>query len=82
MPLISSYVSEAFETNDYTICEVSTAMKIQVIFWIVMPCSDVVGYCFQIHPEGGGSTVLRNVGILPHQYMASQPRRPRLETHD
>jgi len=30
--------------------------------------------------EDGGSKILRNVGILPHHYAASQPRRkPRLE---
>jgi hypothetical protein len=31
------------------------------------------------HVEDGGSTVLRNIGILPHLYTASQLRRPRLE---
>jgi hypothetical protein len=30
---------------------------------------------FNLHPEGGSSMVLRNVGILPQHYMASQPRR-------
>jgi hypothetical protein len=30
--------------------------------------------------EDGGSMVLRNVGILPQHYTASQPRRPRLES--
>jgi hypothetical protein len=29
--------------------------------------------------EAGGSKVLRNIGILPQHYTASQPRRPRLE---
>jgi len=32
-----------------------------------------------LHPEDGGSTDIRNVGILPQQFMASQSRRPRLE---
>jgi hypothetical protein len=37
--------------------EALTAVKIQVVFWVVMPCSVVVGYqCFrgscQLHPEG------------------------------
>jgi hypothetical protein len=32
-----------------------------------------------LHPEDGGSLDLRNVGILPQHYTASQPRRPRLE---
>jgi hypothetical protein len=31
-------------------------------------------------PEDGGSTVLRNVGILPQHYTAPQPRRPRIES--
>jgi hypothetical protein len=35
-----------------------------------------VGLC----PEDGGSMDLRNVGIPPQPYTASQPRRPRLET--
>jgi len=28
-----------------------------------------------LYPEDGGSMALRNVGILPHQYTASQPKR-------
>jgi hypothetical protein len=32
---------------------------------------------FPLHPEDGGSTVLRNVGIILHHYTASQPRRLR-----
>jgi hypothetical protein len=32
------------------------------------------------HHEDGGSMDLRNVGILPQHYTASEPRRPRLET--
>jgi hypothetical protein len=31
--------------------------------------------------EDGGSTVLRNVGILPHHYTVSQSIRPGLEYH-
>jgi len=30
------------------------------------PCNEVIVY----HPEDGGSMALRNVGILPHHYMA------------
>jgi hypothetical protein len=30
-----------------------------------------------LHPEDGGSKVLRNVGILPHHYTVSRLRRPR-----
>jgi len=33
-----------------------------------------------VTPEDGGSMVLRNDGILPQHYTASQPRRPRLES--
>jgi hypothetical protein len=32
------------------------------------------------HPEDGGSMGLRNVGILPQHYTASQPRRPQIFT--
>jgi len=34
-----------------------------------------------LHSEDGGSTVIRNVGILSQHYMTSQPRRHRLKTH-
>jgi hypothetical protein len=34
------------------------------IFWVATPCIDVVGY--HLHPEDGGSTVLRNAGISLH----------------
>jgi hypothetical protein len=36
------------------------------------------GPCFHFQGDDRGSRVLRNVGILPHHYTASQPRRPRL----
>jgi hypothetical protein len=50
--------------------EVFTAMKIQVVnSWAMTLCSDV--QC-----EEEGSMVGLNVGIIPHHYMASQPRRP------
>jgi hypothetical protein len=32
------------------------------------------------HPEDGSTFALRNVGILPHPYMVSVPRRPRLQS--
>jgi len=35
--------------------------------------------CLNLHPEDGGSTILRNVGMLSQHYKLSQPRRPRLE---
>jgi len=51
--------------------------NIQVeFFWVVTPRSVVVWYqCLKGHPEDGGSTDLRNVGILPQHYAASQSRR-------
>jgi hypothetical protein len=58
------------------------AMKNQVeVLWVVMLCSNVVGYkhfwglCFHLHPEDGGSMVLQNVSILPQHYMVSQSRK-------
>jgi hypothetical protein len=56
----------------YARLEVFTAVKIPVgVIWVVTPCSVV--------EEDGGSVYLRNVGILPQHYTASQPKRPRLE---
>jgi hypothetical protein len=56
-------------------------------FWVVTLCTVVVGYqrfggpCYlHLHPENGGSKVLRNTGVLPHYYMALQPRRLQLES--
>jgi len=55
---------------------------------VVTPYNDVVGYqrlgktyCLflQGEPEDGGGKVYSNVGIPPHQYTASRPRRPWLE---
>jgi hypothetical protein len=47
--------------------EAFTAMIFLVeVFWLVTPCSVVVG---------GGIMDLRNVGILPQHYTASQTRR-------
>jgi len=53
----------------------------------VTPRSVAVGYqrfgrpppMFRVHPKDGGSKVLRNVGVLPQHYAASQSRRPRFE---
>jgi len=46
--------------NDYLI---GTALFTEVmVFWVVTTCSVVVEY---LHPEDGGSMVLRNVGIQP-----------------
>jgi len=53
-------------------------MKFQVeVCWVVMRCSDVGA-----HPEDGSSNILRNVGIIPHQYTASEPSRPWLAKKD
>jgi len=39
-------------------------MKIQVIFWVITPCSDSGGpYCCFLQGEGGGSMALQNFGI-------------------
>jgi hypothetical protein len=55
----------------FTTFEVFAAVKIQVVvFWVVRPCSDVVGY-----RRFGGICCLRkvllNVGILPQHYTMS-----------
>jgi hypothetical protein len=58
----------------------NVSLQVEVL-WVVTPCSDVVGYQplgggLWLHAPGDGvSTVLRNVGILPHHYTASQPRK-------
>jgi len=55
-------------------------ITIEVIFWVVMRCSIVVGYHhFWGHPEDGGSMELWNIGIPPQEYMVSQPRRLQLK---
>jgi hypothetical protein len=61
---------------------VFTAMRIQVVvFWVMTPCSDVVGYQYFGGPcwlhfdrENGGAT-----RILPCHYTVSQPKRHRPE---
>jgi hypothetical protein len=61
------------------------------VFWVVTPCSVVVGYhslqasmlpLSLLHPEDGGNMDACNFGISPQYYMASQPRTLRLETED
>jgi hypothetical protein len=52
------------------------------VFWVVTPCSVVVGYQLFSSPRClhlQGSLVLRNVGNLLQHYTTSQPRRPLLE---
>jgi len=55
---------------------VFTMMNVQIlIFWVVTPCSDVVGY-----QRLGGPWWKMDVAILPYHYTVSQHRRPRHET--
>jgi len=65
--------------------EIFTAVMFQAeVFWVVTPCNIVVRYQrfgdpYSLQdPQDGGSMDLRNVGILPQHYTASQLRRPRL----
>jgi hypothetical protein len=63
-------------------------MKIHVmVFWILMPSSDVVGYrhfggsCYlyvqgALHSEDGGRMVLQNIGVLPNHYTYQNPEDP------
>jgi hypothetical protein len=52
------------------------ALMIQVeVFWIMMPCNVVVGYQRFRDPY-----CILLQGILPQNYMASQPRGPQLAT--
>jgi hypothetical protein len=44
-----------------------------------LPACDTV-YFTSLHPEDGGSMVLRNVGVLTQYYTASHSRGPRLES--
>jgi hypothetical protein len=57
--------------------EIFKVVKIHVkVFWVMTPCSDVVGYqhfrgpcCLHLnslHPDDEDSKVLQNVGILQH----------------
>jgi hypothetical protein len=56
---------------DYARFGAFTAMKINVVvFGVATPCSDTR----TIHPEDGGSMVLRNVGFLSHRYTVLQLR--------
>jgi len=65
----------------------SSLSCIQVaVFWVVTPCSDVVGNqcfggprcCFYLQDEDGDSKVLHNVTLV--FYMVSQSRRQLLES--
>jgi hypothetical protein len=50
----------------------SSGLWRRVVLWYDTKVSEV-------YSEDGGCMDLRNIGILPHHYTASQPRRPRLE---
>jgi hypothetical protein len=59
--------------------EVFMAVKFQVVLWVVMLHSVVVGCLLQrTLPLPLKNEVLQNVGIIQQHYMASQPRRPQL----
>jgi len=52
-------------------------LKILVVFWVVTPYSDVVGYhcfrkpcCLCLHPQDSTNKAVVHVGILPHHYMS------------
>jgi len=51
-----------------------------VVFWVLTPYIDVVEHQRAFHPEDGSSKILRNVCVLPRHYMASQHKRPRLDS--
>jgi hypothetical protein len=38
----------------------------------------VMVFCLCFHPEDRDSKVLKHTGIIPHYYMVSEPRRPKL----
>jgi len=59
----------SIQTHDKAEKISSNFIGLQVeVFWIVTPCSSAVRY----HPEDGGSTDVRNVGILPHNGVTTQ----------
>jgi hypothetical protein len=47
---------------------------------IPAPTSRSTSQHHALHPKDGGSKVLKNDGILPKHYMASQARRSQLES--
>jgi hypothetical protein len=55
--------------------EVFTAKKIHIVFWVVMPCSDVAGYQCSLHPADGGNKVLQTGGIIPHHYIGVKTQK-------
>jgi len=58
-------------------------INIHVMIWVVMPCSDVVGYqrfwglpTYILRMKDGSSMVLQSVRILLYHYTALQSKRP------
>jgi hypothetical protein len=58
------------------------------VFWVVAPCSLAQVYrrfigacCLHHRPDVGGSKNVRNVGELPPDYTAQQPRRQPSSDH-
>lgn len=70
--IFMSTVSEHLKTHDVDLWAV-----IPIVMWQDIKVSE--GILKSLHPEDSGSLFLRNVGMLPHPYTASQPRRPRDE---
>jgi hypothetical protein len=50
-----------------------------VLLLYVMPTSVPLSQCYSLHPEDGGSKILRNNGNLLQHYTATQPPRPQPE---
>jgi len=77
----STLTTETLTWNLLRRSEHFTTVTIQVVvFWVVTPSSDVVGYRrfgeLYFSPEVGSTKGLRSVGILPHQYTSSLFRGP------
>jgi len=53
-----------------------------VLMWLKWTSPVICNYQQGNHPEGGGSKVLWNVGILLHCYTVPKPRKPQLEHLD
>jgi hypothetical protein len=70
-PQLIAYYVHDMGRSYFCETEVFTAPKIKVVFWVVMPCSDVVGYqpfrrlhCLQLQGE-------MKMVLLPHYYIVT-----------
>jgi hypothetical protein len=53
-----------------------------MVFWVMTPCSDAVGYqrfggscrLHLLHAKDESTMAVRNVGVLPHHYTVSYPK--------